>query len=249
MPRKPTKATQEQKDAMLKYGTWHLFLARKEQYYAENECKPREERSTKGDLFDKALKEFMPKAGEVPPVNAKRVGLSRAKEALREYDESNKGRVFTDEGVELRAPGDYVNGEAPDLSAPPGEPEGDMGDIGDEVPDWDDDDLEEAKSKVDALTGTKIEVAEQLKWVLDHIYDDKVKLRKQAPAPMAWTIMKQCRDSATFREKFILTILPKMLPKDLGEREEKEDDSFDGDEVVDAIGEIMAMAEQAKGDE
>lgn len=247
MARLPTRTTPEQKEAMLLHGTWHLFLARREQLYAANERKNREDREPKGVLFDRALKEFMPKPGQEPPaVRPKRSGLRNMHEALAEYDKAMEGVVLTDEGMELHAPGDIVDGEMPRMEdgAMPGDFDGgEMADAVAEVVDWDDEEVQRAKAKVDRLEGTKLEVAEQLKWVLDHVWDDKVKRQAQAPTRMAWTILKQCRESATFREKFILTILPKMLPKDLGEREEKDEDGFEGDEVVDALGEIMAMSE------
>lgn len=246
----------EEKQVMIDHGTWPAFIAERQQL-KENVYggKPVPKDIVRG-LVDK----YLPKPGQEPlPTAGKRIAWQDCPKAKEEYDQIMSGKVLTEEGAELHAPGELGDdgklrsGAEMSEFAPGDYDGGDMGDIGDGVVLDDAEDAEELKSEtvagVDEFEGDKggMRFEAQLRWVIAHIDDDKVKLKKHAPHPMAWTYLSTCRKSASFKEKFLLTFGPKLLPKNVGDEKQSEDDSYDGDNLVDALSVVRQTADKARG--
>jgi hypothetical protein len=247
---------------MIAHGTWGAFVAEREELKSAGVSGWN---ATKG-LLDK----YMPKPGQEPlPGAGKRPVYAHRAKNKAEYEKVMKGKVRSEVGADMHAPGEIrgdgegARVEAMDVEAgiAPGDFGGGEGDVGvgeavvDEAEDRDvllgvgaggaagvGDGLDEF---VGQQGGMRFEA--QLRWVIAHIDDDEVKVKSHAPHPMAWTYLSTCRKSMAFKEKFLLTFGPKLLPKNVGEEKGVEGDEFDGDEIVDALDLVRASADKAKG--
>ena len=235
--------TPEQKALMIRYGTWAPFLKEREKLRAEGLS------AYKASV--ECLKKYLPKPGQEPPkVPPPRPVFSNLDKEVEKYEAERAGKFFTEDGTELRAPGDVDEDDPEDspfkgaTSAPGDFDGGDMGDSADGVV------LDEGEHiTTEEVTGkaAKLKHYEMIEWVISHMDDSKVKLPKHSPSLKAWAFLKQCRDSVTFREKLLLAYNAKMMPKDASDKGEEEDDSFDGDNLVSGLSEVMKAAKEAQG--
>jgi hypothetical protein len=244
----PQALQPDQKQAMIAHGTWGAFVAE------------REELKGKGVSGYKATKQlldkYMPKPGQEPLPGAGKIPVYTNRKKNKEaYEEAVKGVVRSDVGADLHAPGEFdadgkVKAGKVDGAAPGDFDGGEMGNIGG-GPVVDAVEVEglggdpEGVEEFEGLKGA-MKAEAQLRWVIAHIDDPRVTLAQHAPHPMAWTVLSTCRKSVTFKEKFLLTILPKLLPRNVGE-EKGVEEGYDGDDLVDALGEVQRSADKAKG--
>lgn len=212
------------KKAMIDAGTWGMFVGKRDQLKSEG--------MSARDASESALKEFMPRPdvnGNLPKVEGvKRPSVGQhikphQEEELKAYEEEKAEKVFSDDGKEVKAPGDF---------------EGDA-------------EKEFYQKSLQAMQGAEVDfnvpMQTQIQWVMNSIDDPNVFQLSHAPCPSAWTLLKRCRDDSDFQSKFLLSILPKFLPRNLGESEKTEDeDNYDGRDIVDRLHEIQQIAIDSK---
>jgi len=216
----PKRVSPEMKQAMINAGTWALFV--------EKRTILKDGGMTAKQACDAALKEFMPEGNikdlSIPDPDVKRPSISAvSKKEIELYEEEKALKVFGDDGNEIKAPGDY---------------EGDA-----EKEAWDKA-IKQSASEGGAAAGVSIE--KQMLWVFENVDNPKVEGLGNAPCSGAWTMLKRCRNDDEFLSKFLLTILPKFLPKNIGEKNEDESKGFDGEDLVDHLRGITEIAEKAK---
>ena len=244
------QVTQENKQAMIEHGSWGAFCAERDELKKDGPVTVH--------VVQALINKYLPKPGQEPLPNAGKRPVYTWKEREKaKYDEAMEGKVFSEIGAELHAPGELNDdgqlrsGADASEKAPGDFDGGDMGDIGDGavVDDNEDHSVLDHVEGVEEFEGQKggMRFEAQLRWVIAHIDDDNVKLKKHAPHPMAWTYLSTCRKSASFKEKFLLTFGPKLLPKNVGDDKPSEDDSYDGDNLVDALTLVKNTADKARG--
>lgn len=216
---------------MIRAGTWGPFIAKRDQLKSEG-VRPAE-------ATRRCLEEFLPRAAvgsdapipgeqkaKKPPAKRPSIGnVERLKPELEAYEQEKAEKVFTDDGRELKAPGD-IDIEPDDLVA------GEMPDV-------------TAEKAAGFTTGDAVSIEKQILWVMDNIDNKAVHSLKHAPCAAAFTLLKQCREDSDFRSKFILQVYTRAMPKDFGGGENA-DGNYDGKEQVDRLAEIEAIAAKAK---
>lgn len=254
----------EDKIAMMKAGYWAGFVAMRDRKVKEGVGRAKANRESLAavmPLVRKKLAELEADGVDVDEMEVRRPGAvqipgmqARELEALEQELEE----VAVVDGVAVSAPGDVVEvvrakrtatSEQPDavgLVVEPGtEPAGFERSA----------DLEAVLGGIDVGSPSEpseLKAAEfdrQMKWVVG-VLERKGPVRADdAPSGMAWAYYRMCKDSVAFREKFLMKMLERMLPRDMsGAGSGAEDDGLGVERgLVDYMAEVAEMARAAEG--
>lgn len=90
----------------------------------------------------------------------------------------------------------------------------------------------------------------QMKWVVAVLERKGTVKAEDAPSGMAWAYYRMCKDSVAFREKFLMKMLDRMLPRDMsgGGAETDEDDLGVEKGLVEYMAEVAELARGAESD-
>jgi hypothetical protein len=220
-----TSVSPDQKAAMIRAGTWALFVTKRDRLKSEG-IKP-------ADARRQCLAEFLPQGGATTPDTSgpapkqPSVGNKAAAIETALYEAEKATKVFGDDGRELKAPGDII-GDA-------------------EKAQWSEAVASVAATlpPIDPKFEGGVSVEAQVLWVMDNIDNPNITGLKDAPCPAAWTLLSLCRKSMDFQEKFVLALYTRMLPKDIGKKD-PDDGKFDGSELVDRLRDVQQISERAK---
>ena len=108
---------------------------------------------------------------------------------------------------------------------------------------------EEAQLKMNRLSafeGREASEVEVIRWVVRNM-DVKDVGVKDCPDPAAWTFLKECRSSPSFRQTFLAQVWAKILPARVSSGNEDDKGAIDGSNTVSMIEKILALRGGAVG--
>ncbi len=86
-----------------------------------------------------------------------------------------------------------------------------------------------------------------IRWVARNIDKPNI-VPSECPDPMAWTLLRNCRENPAFQCMFIEKIWTKLLPSRGQLDNEQGNEKIDGQETINAIDQIRAVSEEIKSE-
>lgn len=97
-----------------------------------------------------------------------------------------------------------------------------------------------------AFEGREASEVEIIRWVVRNM-DVKDVGVKDCPDPAAWTFLKECRASASFRQTFLAQVWAKILPARVSTNGDEDKNVVDGTDTISMIEKIQALRGGAVG--